>query len=88
MRKYNRFAEYMWATFGVITLVLAGEAIYSDGWETGRLFLLAPIVAFMMFFFRRLIRKKFEGSAANNASAASGKKEKPSRDNGKKNARQ
>lgn len=61
MRKYNRVIEYVWLVFGFASLGLSIEAIYSDGWDHGKIFLIAPAIAFMWYFTRRFTRRKLEG---------------------------
>jgi phosphotransferase system glucose/maltose/N-acetylglucosamine-specific IIC component len=60
MRRYNQFAEWLWFTSGIVFLGLSIYIIYQEGWERGNLYLLTPVIAFLMFFTRRFMRKKLE----------------------------
>jgi len=70
MNRYHKIAEIAWFAFGVIFLVLSIFIIVRSGWDGGKYFLLAPIIAFLMFFTRRFLRKKLENDTFRQAEEA------------------
>lgn len=79
MNRYHKIAEIAWFAFGVIFLVLSIMIIARSGWDGGKYFLLAPIIAFLMFFTRRFIRKKMENETFRQAEEARQQRKKSKR---------
>ena len=58
MKKLSKFMEYFWLAVAIVTSIIGIWSAFTVGVEESGIYLLLPVVAFVMFGVRRYFRIK------------------------------